>query len=425
MNRISILLPFLMFALPGSASAQTSIDTIVATVDEDIITRREMEQKIKLVEMEFLESSRSLPDPETLYRQVLEVMINESVQVQQARKRGINIPDSQLNQAMQKIAQDNNLSLSDFRQTLISRGLDYNKYRESLRKELALRTLRGQYTAQTASVSETEIDDFMRRSEGDLADFEYQISHILIALPDAATPEQVSKALETANQVLARLDQGEAFAQMANQYSTASTALQGGDLGWRKKAEIPSLFTDTVIGLEPGRYAGPLRSASGFHLVYLAGRRDSEQVFTEQVRSRHILIKPNELISDEEAKKRLNELRSRIQNGEDFSNLARLHSVDYASGAAGGDIGWMNPGATVKEYETVVNKLESGQISEPFQSQFGWHIVEVTGKRTLDETAESKRDKIHSQLIRQKQREVFDVWQRRLRDEATVILSDG
>jgi peptidyl-prolyl cis-trans isomerase SurA len=243
----------------------------------------------------------------------------------------------------------------------------------------------------------------------------------LIALPDAATPDQVSEAQQTATIILTKLDQGEEFDQLANTFSAGDTALQGGDLGWRKKAEIPSLFTRHVLGLDPGGHAGPIRSASGFHIVHLKDRRDLEQVISEQVRSRHILIKPNELISEEAARNRLIEFRKRILAGEDFARLARLYSVDYISGVEGGDIGWMEPGKTAREYQAVTNLLKEGELSEPTRSQFGWHLIEVTGRRKVDETVQSKRDKIHSQLLQQKQREVFDLWKRRLRDEAYVV----
>jgi peptidyl-prolyl cis-trans isomerase SurA len=223
---------------------------------------------------------------------------------------------------------------------------------------------------------------------------------------------------------LTELDQGAQFDQLANTYSAGETALQGGDLGWRKKAEIPSLFTTQILTMEPGDHAGPIRSASGFHIVHLKERRNLEQTITRQTRTRHILIKPNELISEEEARKRLLEFRSRILAGEDFARLAKLYSVDYSSGSSGGDIGWMEPGATVKEYETAANQLKEGELSQPIRSQFGWHLIEVTGRREVDETEQNKRNKIHSQLLEQKQREVFDLWKRRLRDEAYVVFPE-
>jgi peptidyl-prolyl cis-trans isomerase SurA len=355
---------------------------------------------------------------------VLEALINDSLLLQEAKRRGIKITDSQLNQTMQRLARQNQMSLSDFRQALIADGLDYDKYRETVRHELTITTLSRQYSQRNATISEAEVDNFIEQSGRDTASFEYLLSHILIALPDAADPEEITAAQQTAADIMSRLDQGEEFDQLANTYSSGDTALQGGDLGWRKKAQIPSLFTNQVLTMEPGGYAGPIRSPSGIHIVHLKQRRDLEQVLSQQTRSRHILIRPNELVSEEDARERLQEFRQRIMAGEDFARLARLYSVDYTSGSEGGDIGWMDPGATVKEYEAVTDRLQEGELSEPFRSQFGWHLVEVTGRRTVDETAENKRRKIYSQLLQQKQREVFDLWKRRLRDEAYVVFPD-
>jgi len=424
MIRIIIFFVILAFHLQTALGEQKLIDAIVAIVDEDVISKRELESRIELVSNDLAQSNRSLPDPGTLYRQVLEIMISDSVLLQEASNRGIKITDGQLNQAMQNIARENSMSLAAYRQALINKGFKYEGYRATIRKEITIDTLRRQYGTRSSTVTKAEVDEFMHRTGGDNIEYEYQLAHILIALPDAASPGQVSAALKTANLVMDRLAQGGQFERLANEYSQGSNALQGGDLGWRKKAGIPSLFSETVIGMTPGEYAGPIRSPSGFHIVSLTDRRDAQQILTQQFRSRHILIRSNDLISEEDAKKRLDQLRDQILAGGEFDKLARLHSVDYTSGAEGGDIGWMDPGGTVPEYESVAKLLRPGQISEPFRSQFGWHIVEVTDRRTVDETEESKRRKIESQLLQQKQREAFDIWRRQLRDEAYVVFPD-
>ncbi len=421
MIRFTPILLVLFFLVPDPGSAQESIDSIVAIVDEDVITKRELNSRIDLIRLDFAQSGRTLPEPDTLYRQVLEIMINDSILLQQAKSRGLRITDGQLNQAMQNVARENKMSLSEFRQTLIGQGMDYARYRETFRKEMAIGTLQRQFTARTVEITNTEVEEFIYRSGSDTEEFEYRIAHILIPLPDGASSGQVSSASQTVQQLLERLDQGAQFGQLANEFSAGSTALEGGDLGWRKKAEIPSLFSEVVLKMKPGEYAGPLRSASGFHIVSLVDRRSLEQVLTKQTRSRHILIRPNELISEDEARDRLQSLRERILAGEDFAQLARLYSVDYTSGSQGGDIGWIEAGTTVAEYESVADTLEPGEISEPFRSQFGWHILEVTGRQTIDETKESKFNKIRSQLLVQKRIEAFDIWKRRLRDEAYVI----
>jgi peptidyl-prolyl cis-trans isomerase SurA len=322
---------------------------------------------------------------------------------------------------MQRMAQNTNMSLSDFRSSLLTEGLDYNQFRETIRDELIVSTLQRQYGEREATISDEEIDDFINLSAGENTNYEYRLSHILIALPDGASPEQVEQAQSTASEILARLDQGEQFEELANTFSSGDAALQGGDLGWRKKAEIPSLFTAAVLAMKPGDHAGPFRSASGLHIVSLKERRDLEKSVIKQTRSRHILIKPNELISEDDARNRLLEFRDRIEAGEDFARLARLYSVDYSSGVAGGDIGWMDPGATVREYEEAADQLKPGELSMPIRTQFGWHLIEVTGRRTIDETQQNRRNKIRSQLLEQKQSEVFDLWKRRLRDKAYVV----
>jgi peptidyl-prolyl cis-trans isomerase SurA len=396
MNKFHLVLTLVgtLLLMQPAVAAQISLDSIVAIVDESVITRRELTDRIKLLKAEFQQSNRSLPKADVLERQVLEALINDSLLLQEAGRRGVKITDGQLNQTMQRLASQKKMNLSEFRDAVIADGLDYDKYRETVRRELTITTLGRQYSQRNATVSDSEVDDFMKLSQ------------------------------QFVEEILTELDQGAQFDQLANTYSAGETALQGGDLGWRKKAEIPSLFTTQILTMEPGDHAGPIRSASGFHIVHLKERRNLEQTITRQTRTRHILIKPNELISEEEARKRLLEFRSRILAGEDFARLAKLYSVDYSSGSSGGDIGWMEPGATVKEYETAANQLKEGELSQPIRSQFGWHLIEVTGRREVDETEQNKRNKIHSQLLEQKQREVFDLWKRRLRDEAYVVFPE-
>lgn len=413
-----------MLISQAAGAAQISLDKIVAIVDESVITERDLNNRIQLVKTDFAKSGRRLPGDDVIKRQVLEVLIADSLLMQEAKRRGIKITDGQLNQTMQRIAKQNNLSLSEFRQTLIKEGVDYDEYRESLRNELTIRNLRGQYGQRNATISDAEVDEFINLSGGDNGNNEYRISHILIALPDAATPEQIEKAQVSAAEILSQLDQGAQFDELANTFSTGDTALKGGDLGWRKRAEIPSLFTSQIITMEPGEHAGPIRSASGIHIIFLRDRRAFEVTMSRQTKSRHILLKSNELVSEDDARLRLLEFRERIEAGEDFARLARLYSVDYSSGVDGGNLGWLDAGATVKEYEEAVNQLEEGELSQPVRTQYGWHLIQLTGRRTIDETEQNQRNKIHSQLLQQKQSEIFDLWKRQLRDEAYVVFPD-
>lgn len=412
---------FALGLLCQSAMSQELLDGIVVIVDESAITQRELDEEIELVKLNFTESNRIPPAYEVLRKQILEKLIGASLMLQEAKRRGITVTDSQLNQAMQQQAQRQDMTLSSFRQALISRGLSYENYRENVRRDMIILALQRSYSQRYASISDAEVDDHLERTAGSNKNLEYRLSHILIAVPDAADPETVDKAKIVASDLVRKLDQGAQFDQLANTYSASETALQGGDLGWRKQAEIPSIFTDMVLKMKTGESAGPVRSASGFHIVYLAETRDLETSISEQTRSRHILIRSNELITEEEARDRLVEFRQRIQAGEDFARLARLYSVDYVSGSVGGDVGWIEPGGMVREYEEITDGLEVGELSQPFRTRFGWHIVEVTERRSVDETEQNKRRKIYSQLLEQKQQEVFDLWRRRLRDEAYVV----
>ncbi|MEM7564262.1 MAG: peptidylprolyl isomerase, partial [Pseudomonadota bacterium] len=321
-RQLSLICISLTLAASVNATTEITLDSIVAIVDESVITRRQLENRIQLVKLELKRGNRNTPNSETLERQVLEGLINDSLLLQEAARRGIKVTDSQLNQTMQSIAKQNNMNLSDYRRALIGEGLNYDKYRETVRRELIISSLQRQYGNRNANISDAEVDDFLARSDDDETDYEYQLSHILIALPDAATPDEVGEAQNTAEDILTRLNQGSAFESLANTFSSSSNALQGGDLGWRKKAEIPSLFTEKVLQMKPGEYAGPIRSASGLHIVHLKDRVMLGQVLTKQTRSRHILIRPNELISEEDSRERLTELRKRILAGEDFERLA-------------------------------------------------------------------------------------------------------
>ncbi len=418
------ILPCALLAVLAAFPLQAEeviIDAIVAIVDDRVITQRDLENRLELVEADLRQSNRRLPRAETLRRQVLEVLINDSLLLQEADRRGVRITDSQLNQTMQRIARQNNLNLSDYRLAIIADGLDYEQYRETVRNEIAISTLRNQYSQRNANISDAEVDEFIANSGEDEINYEYHLSHILIAVPDAAAPATVEAAERLVNELIKRLDQGEPFDELANTFSAGDNALQGGDLGWRKRAEIPGLFTDPVLALDPGGYAGPIRSASGFHIVHLRERRNAEQVLVTQTRTRHILIKPNELVSEDDARTRLEDFRERILAGEDFARLARLYSVDYVSGAEGGDVGWSEMRNMAPEYAQTADQLEIDQISQPFRSRFGWHLMEVTGRKTVDETERNKRERIRAQLLQQKQTEVFDLWKRRLRDEAFVV----
>jgi len=411
----------------GSTQAQEPayIDSIVAIVEDDVITNSDVRREILQIREEFARSGRKLPPTSSLNRQVLELMINQSILRQEAENRGIKITDTQLNSTLQNMAQKNNMNLSQFRSTLLANGLDYQEFRQDIRNELAINRIKESYARQNVDISEQEVNEFLASSNRDNEAIEYKLSHILIALPDGASSEQVTKARLQIEQVKAQLDQGADFADLASELSAGSNALQGGDLGWRKLVQIPSLFANIIPAMATGEVSQPLRSASGFHLVKLDDKRDGERVLIKQTRARHILIKEDELTNTVQAREKLQQIRDRIMAGEDFTELAKQYSMDIGSGGLGGDLGWFGKGAMVPAFEEVLESSEKGEISEVFRSKFGWHILEVLGRRTVDETEETKRNKIRAQLEQQKKQEVLELWQRRLRDQAFVKLIDA
>ena len=401
------------------------LDSALAIVEDDVITNYELSREVERIREDLQQQGRRLPEDVQLNRQVLELMIVKSIMLQQAKNRGVIITDTQLNTTLQKMAQSNQLSLEQFRRQLVNSGIDYADFREDIRDELAINQIKAGYARQNAEVSDQEVDEFISRTSTLEASLQYRLNHILIALPDGASSEQVRTARENIEQVRQRVTQGADFAAQASQFSDGSNALQGGDLGWRSLAETPSLFADLLPTMQVGETSEVLRSASGFHIVQLAERRDGDRLIVEQTRARHILIKPDQLTNAEQARQQLVNIRQRILAGEDFAALAKLYSNDPGSGGLGGDLGWFGKGVMVDEFQQVVDNTAINEISPVFRSPFGWHVLQVMERRQVDETEENKREKIRQQLLEQKRVEVLELWQRRLRDQAFVKIIDA
>ena len=434
MKRLIPLLFASLLLLPFPATAQTTrevpadaqeIDRIVAIVEDEVITRRQLQQEIQRLRDEFKLQGRRLPPDADIAPQVLELLINQSILLQQAKMRGVTISDSQLNRALEKLAANNGMNLGQFRRALIENGIDYPAFREKIRREMMVNTIKSSYARQNVEISDQEVDDYLRRNAGQDENREYRLAHILVALPDGASSQQVSEARQLAGELVARARSGEDFGELARQHSASGTALEGGDLGWRKHAEVPSLFSERVPTMIPGQVSDPIRAAGGFHIVKLVDLRDTDQVLTEQTHARHILIKPDAVTSDEDARHQLEAISQQLLDGADFAELAREHSDDPGSKGLGGDLGWVGKGVMVPEFERVMLATPQGEISEVFRSPFGWHVLEVLERRTVDETDESKRKKIRALLHKQKRDEVLELWQRRLRDGAFVKILDN
>jgi len=324
-----------------------------------------------------------------------------------------------------RIAAQNKLTLPQFRETLERDGVAYADFREEIRGEIIMNNLRAREVESRVEVTQQEVDEFLARQAGNgNLDTEYHLGHILIAVPEGAGPEQVQAARARAQQVLDELRGGADFRQLAIAHSSGQQALQGGDLGWRKGGQLPTLFADNVLRLAPGEVSEPLRSSSGFHIIKLLDKRGEQRQFVTQTHARHILVRSNELVPDVEARNKLSRLRERILQGEDFAALARANSEDPGSGTRGGDLGWANPGTFVGPFEQAMNGLKAGEISEPFRSQFGWHIVQVVERRQHDSTEELKRSRAFEAIRQRKIEEDTQDWLRRLRDEAYVEYKD-
>jgi len=398
------------------------LDRIVAVVGNDAVMQSELETRMQtLMRRLAKEHSGPLPPRDLLTRQVLERMVLERLQLQLAQSRGIQIDDVTLNETMRNIAGRNGLSLEDFRDRLVAEGVDYAHFREQVRNELTIEKLRKRVIERKIRVTDQEINDFIASQTGEGADdTEFHVRHILVSVPEGATAKEIKAAREKAEALRDRALKGEDFAHLAATASDGQNALSGGDLGWRTGSELPSIFARDVATMEVGAVSELIRSPSGFHIIKLEDRRGGQQATIEQTHARHILIKTNALTSDQQARDRLNRIRERIANGEDFAQLAKANSDDTGSAVNGGDLGWTNPGDLVPEFEEVMDQLKPGQISKPFKTPFGWHIVQVLERRKYDGGQEVMRAQAREILLKSKVAEQTELWLRRLRDESYV-----
>ena len=363
-----------------------------------------------------------LPPQNVLRQQVLERLVLQELQMQRADRAGIKVSDEILNNAMRDVAEQNRIPLAQLPQALAEQGIDYASYRDGMRKELAMQMLRQRDVIARINVSPREIDQFIERQKKAPSESnEYNISHILIAVPQAATPEQLEESEKKAQDVYEKAIAGEDFARLAVANSNAQTALEGGSLGWRKGPELPTFLAEMVSGLKAGDVTKPIRTPSGFHIVRLNDQRGNAQVIVNQVNARHILIKPNELQDDATVRQKLEGIRDRILNkGENFAAVASVVSEDPGSAAEGGNLGWAGPGTFVPEFERQLAQLQPDEISEPFRTQFGWHIIQLLGRRQFDTTQDMVRQNAFRALRESKADEETELWLRRLRDEAYV-----
>jgi len=409
--------------------ALEELDSVAIIVNENIISKRQIATRFNDFKRQLKLQGKKMPPDALLKKQVIERMIVDSIQLQLAKQQGIHIDDLSLNKALENIARNNRTSLDEMHRILEQKGINYKTFREQTRKDLIIRQLQQRMIYSRVKVSPQEIDIFLeqQKNSGDAANDKYHLAHILIATPEASSPAEVSKALTKAKEVITLLEQGKAFNDAALRFSDGRHALKGGDLGLLSAAQLPSLFLDAARRLEINEITQPLRSAGGFHILKLIDKKTQKHM-VKQTRARHILIKADEITSNEEARLKLVEVKKQLDSGADFAKLAKEFSQDPGSKNNGGDLGWATEGTFVPRFTEVMNSLEDGQISEPFKSQFGWHIIQLLERREQDETQQRIRQKAEVAIQNRKADEELQLWMRRVRDEAYVeykIKTDG
>ena len=398
------------------------LDRVAAVVNDGVVLSSELDEQVAEITERISGQGMEMPPAAVLRQQVLDRLVLQEIQMQRAQRAGIRINDEALNSALADVAQRNGIPLADLPKVLASQGVDYNAYRESVRREMTTQVLRQRDVLQRINVSPREIEQFIAKDKNRPSEAnEYNLSHILIAVPQDPSTQQLEEAARRAEDVSRRARAGEDFAQLAIANSNSQTALEGGALGWRRGPEIPTVLADLVVQLKAGETSEPLRTPSGYHIVRLNELRgEAAQGLVEQTQARHILLKPTEIQDDATVEQRLRAVRERILKGEDFAGLAKTLSEDPGSATEGGNLGWTTPGTFVPEFDKALAALQQDEISQPFRSQFGWHIVQLLGRRQFDNTEEMRRQRAFMQLRESKAEEEIELWLRRLRDEAYV-----
>jgi len=424
---------------PGPEAAGSALDAIVAVVNDDVITRRELDAAVAQIERQLQQKKVPIPPRPIVEKQVLERLILTQLQVRAAERNGVTIDDATLNAAMETLAQRNQMNLTQLRQTIEKDGVSFAQFRDDIRRELLSARLRQKLVDSQIQVSEQDVESLQVQlaggqggnGGGNRGGREYHIAQILIAVPENAAPAQIEAAKRQAGEVLAQLRKGVDFRQLAVSASSGRQALEGGDLGWRSADQLPTLFAEAVPKLRPGQFSELIRSPSGFHIVKLLEVRGggaetaatapaAKAALITQTRARHILLRTSAQRTDDEARQKLAQLRSQLENGQDFAALARANSDDKNSAAKGGDLGWTSPGTMVVQFEQEMGKLQPNQISPPFKTTFGWHIVQVLEWRQGSAPPEAERARVREALLRRRADEEWELTLRRLRDEAYI-----
>lgn len=409
-------------AVLAKSSGYSEVDRIIAIVNDDVIMKSELDKALERVKQNLQKQNTELPPEDILSKQVLERIILDHLQLQLASTSGIRVDDEAISKTIAGVARENGITVDELRSMLEKEGLDYEGYRKEIRRQMILSQLTQRQVVNRVRISPQEVENFLsvNKNAGSEVDA-YRLSHILITLPEAASPEAIDKARKKAQATVDKLRNGADFKSVAAAVSEGQQAFEGGDLGWRRPGEIPGLFSDVVASMQVGDISEPIHSPSGFHIIKLTDMKGGrKQHIVTQTHVRHILVRTSELLSDEDARARLEQLKLRIENGEDFATLARSNSEDRGSALNGGELNWVDPGNLVPQFEEAMNNLAPNEISEPFKTQFGWHIAQVLERRQHDSTESFKKSTARKMIRQRKVEEERQAWLRRLRDEAYV-----
>jgi len=399
------------------------LDRIVAIVDQTVITEQELENRIATVTAQFKKQGTEMPAENILRKQILERLITDTLQIQYAAQTGLKVDNNQLDKTVERIAEQNQMTLTEFSEALAKDGVSMSKFRADIRNEITIARLREREVDGRVNVSESEIDNFLtsQAANGENQD-EFEISHILIRTPEEGATEDVQKAKVKVEEAVNQLNSGNSFTKVSASFSDAPNALEGGNIGWKSGTQIPALFLDALKTMQIGDISQPLRSPNGFHLLKLTNKRGTNSpLVIQQTHARHILIKLSEIMSEKEGKLKIDNIKERLDNGEKFEALARQFSED-STASNGGDLSWVNPGDTVPQFEKAMNELKDNQISPPVRTQFGWHIIQVIERRSQDMSKEAARLKARQEIRAKKADEAYQDWIRELRDRAYVEL---
>ena len=422
MRNKTLLAIITLFTAVALQAAPVELDRVSAIVDDSIIMKSELDARINSVKRQM---AGQLPPDNILREQVLERLILENIQLQMAERGGVQISDQQLNDTIKRIAKQNGMTIEQFSQALKKDGLSYREAVEQIRTEMLISRVQKFQVNNRVKISEQDVDYFLASKAGKMAsEVEYRLSHILISIPSQASPAEIKKAKKKADSIVASLRSGKDFRKQAIANSKGQNALKGGDLGWRKEAQLPSLFADAVSEMSVGETSNPIKSASGFHIIQIADKRGGSTFLITQTNVRHILVMPNEIRSDADAKARIDQIYNKLTNVGDFTERAKEYSDDPGSAVNGGDLGWINPGDMVPAFDNMMNDIAPGQLSQPFKSKFGWHVLEVEGRKETDMGEQVQRNQIKQMLQARQFEEELPIWLRKIRSESYVDIKE-